>query len=137
MRQPCVAADQLALFRRGPRFGHLDQLDTHLCMISVDFLHIERAHEVEDATADDLTGHHDWKTGRIRNHEVSRYELRTVAQAIIDFLAEQLDVLAILRLVGGKKTVTHISFARLAFRIVAILVVEMTEVRQIRNVLGQ
>ena len=56
MRQLSAGTDRLPLFRRGPRFGHPGWLDSQFRMIATDLTLVERRHEVDDGTADALTG---------------------------------------------------------------------------------
>src|SRR6478672_11610428 len=50
----------------------LDKFQAQGCLVAVDFLHIELAHEVDGLLRNDLARHHDWEAGRIRDHELRR-----------------------------------------------------------------
>src|SRR3954467_4555075 len=63
-------------------------------VVAMDFLHIELAHEVDGLLGDDLAGHHDRETGRIRNDEACRYQLWSVLQPSVDLDIGEVDELA-------------------------------------------
>src|SRR3984893_28367 len=60
------------------------ELQAFGCVVAMDFLHIELAHEVDGLLGDDLPRHHDRETRRIGDHEIGRDEIRAILQARVD-----------------------------------------------------
>src|SRR5881396_1361288 len=50
----------------------LDQFQAQGCLVAVDFLHIELAHEVDGLLRNDLARHHDREARGIRDNEFCR-----------------------------------------------------------------
>src|SRR3979411_411363 len=63
-------------------------------VVTMDFLDVELAHEVDGFLSDDLARHHDRKARRVWNHEARRDQFRTVFQAPIDLRVGQANVFA-------------------------------------------
>ena len=99
----------------------------------MDFLHIELAHEFNGLSRDNLTGDQDREAGGIGNHKVCRYGLATPHQ-IVDLLAVELDMRAVIFVVREKEGCAHVPFVSLAPRIAAEGVMEAAEVRKIWHV---
>ena len=78
-------------------------------------------------------GHHDGEARGIGDHELGGDGLAALHQ-IIDLLAVELHVRAVLRVVGQEERRAHVAFVGLALRILAEGIVEPAEVRQIGHV---
>src|SRR5438067_13369344 len=102
-------------------------------MLAANLLHIEFAHELNGLSRDNLAGDKDREAGGIGNHEVCRYGL-AAPQQIVDLLAVQLDMCAVILVVGEKEGCAHVAFVSLAPRVVAEGVMEATEVRKVGHV---
>src|SRR5438094_9057921 len=102
-------------------------------MVAVDLLHIEFAHELNGLRRNNLAGNQDREAGWIRNHEVCRYGLAAPHQ-IVDLLAIQLDMCAVIFVVGEKEGGAHVAFVSLAPRIVAKGIMEAAEVWKVGHV---
>src|SRR5256886_16400435 len=110
-----------------------DELQPGGCVVAVDLLHIELAHELNGLSRDNLAGDQDREAGWIGNHEICRYGLATPHQ-IVDLLAVQLYMCAVILFVGEKEGCAHVAFVRLAPRIVAEGVMEAAEVWKVGHV---
>src|SRR5436190_5424849 len=102
-------------------------------MVAVDLLHIEFAHELNGLSCDNLAGDQDWEPRGIGNHEVCRYGLAALHQ-IIDLLAVQFNMYAVIFVVGEKEGCAHVPFVSLTPRIFAEGVMEAAEVWKVRHV---
>src|SRR5438034_3445092 len=123
---PCFLFSSAKLLR-------FDEFQARGCVVAVDLLHIEFAHELNGLSCDNLTGNQDREAGGIGNHEVCRYGLAALHQ-IVDLLAVQLDICAVIFVVGEKEWCTHVPFVSLTPRIVAEGVMEAAEVWKIWHV---
>src|SRR5438045_6996751 len=102
-------------------------------MVAVDLRHIEVAHELNGLSCDNLAGDQDWEARGIGNHEVCRYGLAALHQ-IIDLLAVQFNMYAVIFVVGEKEGCAHVPFVSLTPRIFAESVMEAAEVWKVRHV---
>src|SRR5438093_12940640 len=102
-------------------------------MVAVDLFHIELAHELSRLRRNNLAGDHDREAWRIRDHEFCRDGLAALNQ-IIDLLAVELDMRAVLLVIGEEERRAHVAFVSLAPWIVAEGVVEAAEVWKVRHV---
>src|SRR5438067_10405449 len=102
-------------------------------MLAANLLHIEFAHELNGLSRDNLAGDKDREAGGIGDHEVCRYGLAALHQ-IVDLLAVQLDMCAVIFRIGEKERRAHVTFVSLAPRIAAEGVMEAAEVRKIWHV---
>src|SRR5438552_18167980 len=101
-------------------------------MVAVNLLHIEFAHELDGLSRDNLAGDHDREAGGIGNHEVCRYGLAALHQ-IVDLLAVQLHMCAVILVVGKKEWCAHVAFVSLAPRVAAEGIMEAAEVWKVRH----
>src|SRR5438045_8438961 len=76
----------------------LDQFQAQGCLVAVDFLHIELAHEVDGLLRNDLARHDDREARGIRDNEFCRDSLAAFDN-VIDLLADYPHMRAILRLI--------------------------------------
>src|SRR5205814_7199900 len=106
---------------------------TRGCVVAVDLLHIEFAHELNGLSCDNLAGDQNREAGWIWNHEVCRDGLAALNQ-IVDLLAVQLDMCAVILVVGEKEGCAHVAFVSLTPRVVAEGVMEAAEVWKVRYV---
>src|SRR5437667_352038 len=110
-----------------------DEFQAQGCLVAVDLLHIEFAHELNGLSGDNLAGDQDREAGGIRNHEVCRYGLAAPHQ-IVDLLAVELYMCAVILVVSEKEGCAHVAFVSLAPRVVAERVMEAAEVWKVRHV---
>src|SRR5437773_1132890 len=111
----------------------LDQFQTQSCLVAVDFLHIELAHEVDGLLRNDLARHYDREARGIRNNEFCRDSL-SAFDHVIDLLAVEPHMRAVLRVIGKEERCAHVPLVCLAAGIFAEGVMEAAEVGKIGNV---
>src|SRR4029079_16202242 len=88
------------------------------CLVAVDFLYIELAHEVDGLLRNDLARHHDREARGIRDHEFCRDSLAAFDH-VIDLLAVEPHMRAVLRVIGEEERCAHVPFVCLAAGIFA------------------
>ena len=103
-------------------------------VVTVDFLHIELAHEVDRFLCDHLAGHHDREARRIRYDEVGGDQFRTLFQSTIDFGIGKPDMVAMCSIVGCIESRTDIAFVGPLAGVLSEYLMEMREVRQVRHI---
>ncbi len=114
----------------------LDQFQAQGCLIAVDFLHIELAHEVDGLLRNDLARHHDREARGIRDNEFCRDSLAAFDH-VIDLLAVEPHMRAVLRVIGEEERCAHVPLVCFAAGIFAECVMKAAEVGKIGNVGNQ
>ena len=82
--------------------------------VTVDFLDVEGAHEIQDFLTDDLTWHQNGKARRIRDDEAGRYVLTAALHLGVDFVGIDRHVLAMRIVVGKEIGAAHVRIRQLA-----------------------
>src|SRR5438270_5367196 len=114
-------------------FLRFQNLQAGSCVVAVDLLHIEFAHELNGLSRDNLAGNQDREAGGIGNHEACRYRLAALHQ-VVDLLAVQLDMCGVILVIGKKEGCAHVAFVSLAPRIIAEGVMEAAKVWKVGHI---
>src|SRR5436190_20936382 len=112
-----------------------ENAESQLGPVAVYFARIERLDEGEDFPADDLPRHKDGKSRRIGNYKHRRHYLPAGSDVLLQ--VAQRHVLAQVLVVGHEIALAHIPFRCHRSAATAEETVEMTEVRQRGEALGQ